>query len=91
MFRRPEFAAKSYAEMEPQAVGHLDVFSREDLIQVDLREKRLLRSKVVNDSGREKNLTSCINWTAVVGLGLAGVVSISVWTGITLAIARVLK
>jgi hypothetical protein len=91
MFHKLEFASRSRAEMQPQAVGHLDTFSTEDLIMLELHEASLQRSRLVKDSAPGNNLASRINWAAIVGLGLAAVISVSVWTGVALAITHVWK
>ncbi len=72
-----------------QAVGHWAAFSAADRIMLETREADLLTfwlasHSLQSDSGH-------INWSAVFGLSLATLVSISIWAGIALAIASLWK
>jgi hypothetical protein len=86
-----EFAPGRHAEVVPEAVGHLDTFSTDDLIMLELREASLVQSRLVKNSALEKNLASRINWAAVAGLGLAAVVSVTMWACIAFALAHIWK
>lgn len=59
---------------------------------VNLHDLKLLNPWLDYDANVRPGLaTARIRWNAVLGIGLATVVSTSIWTGIVLAIARIWK
>jgi hypothetical protein len=84
-------APGGHGRLMRQAAGHLDAFSAADLIAVDKHEVGLLRSWLVCDSVLRADESRRINWGAALGLGLATGVSVSIWTGIALAVAYMWK
>ena len=55
----------------------------------NVREIRVLQPWIDYDFKVRPGLARCVKWNSVLGLALATVVSVSIWAGIALAIARI--
>jgi hypothetical protein len=55
----------------------------------NLRDIQLISPWIEYDSKVRPGLARGVKWNTVLGLGLATVVSVGIWTGIVLAVARI--
>ena len=92
MARKFQFALRPQQNLVAQAVGHVDALSVADLAEIEAHEASLLRSWLVKESLLQSGmLRGKVKWNAVWGLGLATLLSASVWTGIALLVSYIWK
>lgn len=73
-------------------VARFEDFIKSPLYNTEIRDMKLLRSWLAYDSVLEADLAPRrVNWNAVLGLGLATLVSMGIWAGVGLVFVQILK